>query len=1146
MATVYLAKQDRLGRQVALKVMHPQATTADDFASRFIKEGQIIAQLQHPQIVTIYDFNIAEGVHYFSMEHLPKGTLSDLIKQGLPTRRAIEIARSIAQALSVAHDHSVIHRDIKPQNILFRADGTPVLTDFGIARAVGSGEVTQLTSVGMIIGSPRYMSPEQSMSKPIDARSDLYSLGVVLYEMLMQELPYQAEDVISLAMKHCTAPIPVLPAALRKYQPILEKLLAKKPEERFGSAQELIRALDAVETGTGITPIPEDEATRIVGHGEPGRHPTAPQPQAQRRSKAGLVTIAMVLSASVAIGVYYFVVPPQPLPHVEPDPEPPPVPTPPRPPIAVQYEALALKHLRDGELAQSLELVELSLAYNPSDEGLNALKAQIVDRIAADGLQQEAQGRLDEGAFDDSLALIEQGLKRVAEHAGLIALRDKVEQARKEHDEAQAAKLLEQAEAAFERNALAESMRLVREGLALTPEDAQLKSLESEVGQRLNQQQVLRDIVAQASSLADEGLLAESLTMIEKGLAWAADNTELKELKETVTAEMAHAAAQQAAKLSDLAKNLAQKGAFTDAINAIAEALQLQPKDPALADLRDDIIAQQRQARIDALFSQARTAFADQHLTEALHLAEEGMNMQPEHAGLSALRAEIQTQIAEERAAKRATEQARALLVEQKFNEGLRMIDRALQLVPNHPDLLSLRSEILDAKKQHEEKQAEELVRQAVALLHNASLLFESGDLDASLELTNKGLKLAPQQQELKDLQQRILERQASEAKVAQQLEDCAVQFAAKKELPTTKAIEALTSAAQCYRTILGLDENNIPASAKLADIRKILVEAFTKAMSSADVAAAKQLLTALEKAYPGGQEFEGMRARLDKAARLLPDMIAIKGGCFQMGSPKTAPDHEADEQAHPVCVDNFKLAKYETRIEDFQRFIEAEGYETDAEYGTGGTSGCWTVDLDKDADAWNYHAWSNWRKTNKYRDNEPKDPVTCVSKNDADAYIQWLNKSTGQSYRLPTEAEWEYAARASTTSTRFWGDRADATACKNANSADVGHDWGDGFPCDDGYEWVAPTGQFSPNQWGLYDMLGNVLEWTCSEYDPGYGGAEAVCAARDSSAPVVLRGGAWNSGPAAVRSAYRNRNYAESRYSFVGFRIAQDGAKKE
>ncbi|MDQ5911246.1 MAG: serine/threonine-protein kinase PpkA [Pseudomonadota bacterium] len=202
MATVYLAVQQSLNRQVALKVL-TQATEEedDDFAQRFKKEGHILAQLLHPNIVTIHDIGITEdGDLFLSIEYLSGGTLRDKIKQGLSFDAAIEITRSIAKALDYAHKQGIIHRDIKPSNIMFRHDGTPVLTDFGIARVIGSKTIH--TSAGFSIGSPGYMSPEQAMGESITIESDIYALGVVLYEMLTGHPLYESSHALAITIKH--------------------------------------------------------------------------------------------------------------------------------------------------------------------------------------------------------------------------------------------------------------------------------------------------------------------------------------------------------------------------------------------------------------------------------------------------------------------------------------------------------------------------------------------------------------------------------------------------------------------------------------------------------------------------------------------------------------------------------------------------------------------------------------------------------------------------------------------------------------------------------------------------------------------------------------------------------------------------------
>jgi formylglycine-generating enzyme required for sulfatase activity len=275
--------------------------------------------------------------------------------------------------------------------------------------------------------------------------------------------------------------------------------------------------------------------------------------------------------------------------------------------------------------------------------------------------------------------------------------------------------------------------------------------------------------------------------------------------------------------------------------------------------------------------------------------------------------------------------------------------------------------------------------------------------------------------------------------------------------------------------------------------------------------------------------------------ARLeLPKMVDIAGGCFQMGSPTIEDDRYADERRHRVCVESYRLGEREVTVKQFRKFVEATGYQTDAEQKAGGQTGCWAYDAQEKNKPWNYRDWASWRKPHKEQKTRDDQPVTCVSWYDAKSYVDWLSHASKTSVRLPTEAEWEYAARAETPGARFWGSH---KSCEFANVADVGNGWNKkgSFPCDDGYRWVAPVGQYKKNPWGLYDILGNVAEWTCSEYDEEYNGREKLCTDEHGIVPRVLRGGSWSTGPKQVRAAYRDRNFAHERYSFVGFRIAAD-----
>ncbi|HAO31854.1 MAG TPA: serine/threonine-protein kinase [Candidatus Competibacter sp.] len=246
MSVVYLGLQESLDRPVALKVLNPRLSADPTFTKRFVKEARTIGKLGHPHIVTIFDAGHYEEWFYIAMEYLEGATLRERIKTGLTPEQAVNILRQVAQALSCAHQHNCIHRDIKPANIMFRNAETAVLSDFGIAKNLE--DKTQLTAVGWRIGTPNYMSPEQALAKPVDGRSDLYSLGVVFYEMLTGDRPYQGADAFETAMLHIKGPTPVLEEPLSRFQPIINRLLAKNPDHRFSGSEELLRAIQDLET----------------------------------------------------------------------------------------------------------------------------------------------------------------------------------------------------------------------------------------------------------------------------------------------------------------------------------------------------------------------------------------------------------------------------------------------------------------------------------------------------------------------------------------------------------------------------------------------------------------------------------------------------------------------------------------------------------------------------------------------------------------------------------------------------------------------------------------------------------------------------------------------------------------------------------
>ncbi|SDZ09523.1 serine/threonine-protein kinase [Pseudomonas salomonii] len=320
MASVYLATQRSLERKVALKVMAAALAADPSFCERFLREGKTLARLSHPHTVTIHDIGNVGELYYMAMEYLPNGTLKERIAAGLTPEQGVTLIRQIASALGYAHAQGLVHRDVKPANILFRADGTAVLSDFGIAKSLD--DRTQFTQAGFAVGTPSYMSPEQARGQEIDGRADLYALGVVLYEILVGKLPYNGTDALSTALAHLTEPLPELPVHHGRYQDVLRKLLAKDPAERFPDAAALLRALDQLPAdspeATLVRPLPIPLSFDLAGmtpvsidiptdkpQPQPVRQPvvTPTQHRAVSEQRRGPVLALAAVAVAVALAI---------------------------------------------------------------------------------------------------------------------------------------------------------------------------------------------------------------------------------------------------------------------------------------------------------------------------------------------------------------------------------------------------------------------------------------------------------------------------------------------------------------------------------------------------------------------------------------------------------------------------------------------------------------------------------------------------------------------------------------------------------------------------------------------------------------------------------------------------------------------------
>jgi serine/threonine protein kinase len=302
MSSVYRAHDRLLERTVAIKILHEHHSRDSDYVERFRREARIAARVQHPNIVTVIDRGQADGRQFIVFEYVDGENLKQLVEREgrLPVRTALELAIEIGRALAFAHQNGLVHRDVKPQNVLL-GNGDIKVTDFGIARSVDvrSG----LTETGTVLGTSDYIAPEQASGRPVDALSDVYSLGIVLWELLAGAPPYTGESFLAVAMRHVNDPVPgissVRPDVPPRLETALRRAMAKDPADRFGSMNEFVAELQACQEGLGQ---PDSDRTAII----PAAVPTPrPRPRARRSWRAPLLVLALGLAAIAAAVAAY-------------------------------------------------------------------------------------------------------------------------------------------------------------------------------------------------------------------------------------------------------------------------------------------------------------------------------------------------------------------------------------------------------------------------------------------------------------------------------------------------------------------------------------------------------------------------------------------------------------------------------------------------------------------------------------------------------------------------------------------------------------------------------------------------------------------------------------------------------------------------
>ncbi len=499
MATVYRAVQQSLGRRVAIKLLAHELNDDNEFAERFKKEGRILAQLSHPNIITIHDIGVSQEDRLFlSIEYLSGGTLKDRIRQGLSVDFALQIIRTIAKALSCAHQNGVIHRDIKPSNIMFRYDGLPVLTDFGVARTVGAKTV--YTASGLIVGSPGYMSPEQAMGESATIQSDLYGLGVVLYEMLVGHPPYQANNPLVTILKHLNDPLPQLPDQYRYIQPILNRLLAKKAADRYQNADEFLDVIDRIiPIDTGTQPkIDVTHGDQILTESISGKIQQLPKKRPYFLVFFGIISIVLLV---IAIG-YNFqskikITEPMLLKLANPVKKPTLIRSNTEISVLLQQAEVQLKA---GLLTGTGQSAEANYRQILKIDHDNAQALAGLENIAKE-YERLARQRMEAGALQESLDYLKKGLSIAPKIEGLLRLRQeveqhvakirdqKIEQERQQEAQIQAQQFLIQAKSSFRENSLQITLAHIEQGLLAIPDHPELLALREQVMARIIEQQ---------------------------------------------------------------------------------------------------------------------------------------------------------------------------------------------------------------------------------------------------------------------------------------------------------------------------------------------------------------------------------------------------------------------------------------------------------------------------------------------------------------------------------------------------------------------------------------------------------------------------------------------------------------------------------
>lgn len=645
MATVYLAEQTSLGRHVAIKVM-TRSQGGENFDRRFNNEARTMAALSgHRNIVTVFDIVQNEEIGYILMEYLTGGTLKDRMRRGLTLAEAIAVTVTVANALEFAHRREVVHRDLKPENIMFRDAATPVLTDFGIAR-VSDSEATRLTQAGTIVGTPTYMSPEQARGIDVDGRSDQYSLGVLFYEMLAGKPPFVSETPMGVALAHVTEAPPSLPGKFAQFQPLMDKLLAKQPDQRYPNLDAFVRELRATVTGSRTLQAElridslhnSSEQLRALGFSDSQIH-TATRPvvgldlldvrKLSRFAKPAGIAAAVLLAMVLAWSFW--------------------------PASAPQEQPLdpALQVAVNSIMSEADRLIEQGqLVTPPEDNAYDKLQAALQiapgfpparQRIAAIAgrLKDEADAAVGQGDFQLAELRVAEALSVKPDDAGLGLLRERIGVAKLAAERGeQVTDLLRRSAAERQAGRLygegVTALALVRQALRLDPNHAAAAA-------ELNA--VVDASLAQAREVLKKGGLDEASRLLGLSAAWLSNEPAWQALDADLTA--ARGLAQRQARIDELltqAQGHIDAGRHAEpignsALESIKRLEELAPGDARIAALRSKVGT--------ALFKAGQAAEQRGDNVRALERYDQALGAQPDYPEYLAARKALQQRLSE-------------------------------------------------------------------------------------------------------------------------------------------------------------------------------------------------------------------------------------------------------------------------------------------------------------------------------------------------------------------------------------------------------------------------------------------------------------------------------------------------------------------